>query len=57
MVQILILLIISILLFKQFELGHTLIHNVQVNAFNGALGNELGQVTIRNINLICMHSS
>ena len=31
------------LLFKLFELGQLLGHNVQVNAFNGVLGNELGQ--------------
>lgn len=35
-------LIISMLLFKLFILGQGLRHSVQVNAYNGALGNELG---------------
>ena len=31
------------LLFNLFELGQLLGHNVQVNAFDGIIGNELGQ--------------
>jgi hypothetical protein len=37
------------LLFKRFELGQVLGHNVQVNAFDGVLSDELGQVLGHNV--------